>query len=83
MTKFGKSGKTGLSDLLFRNIQFWQFQYKTKKGARLKDLKIQGVLKHGNGLKSINKPRWKKSKPKAEAAKTGRSDFGNRSIRFS
>jgi hypothetical protein len=40
MTKFGKFGKTGISDLPFRNIQFWQFQNKTKEGAKLEDLKI-------------------------------------------
>jgi hypothetical protein len=43
MTKFGKSGKTGLSGLLFRNIQYWQFQSKAKEEAKFKDLKIQGV----------------------------------------
>jgi hypothetical protein len=47
MTKFGKSKKTGLSGLLFRIIRFCQFQDKTKKEAKLKDLKIQGVLRHG------------------------------------
>jgi hypothetical protein len=25
MTKFGKAGKIGLSDFLFRTIRFWQF----------------------------------------------------------
>jgi hypothetical protein len=40
-------------------------------------------LRHGKGLKSIKKPRWKKSKPKAEAAKIGLSGFGNQNIRFS
>jgi hypothetical protein len=39
--------------------------------AKLKELKIQGVLRHGKGLRSIKEPRWKESKPKAEAAKTG------------
>jgi hypothetical protein len=46
-------------------------------------LKIQGVLRHGKGLKGIKEPRWKKSKPKAEAAKSGPSDFGYQSIQFS
>jgi hypothetical protein len=76
MTKFGKSGKTGLFGLLFRTIRFWQFQGKTKERVKLKDLKIQCVLRHGKGLKGIKEPRWKKSKPKAEAAKTGLSGFG-------
>jgi hypothetical protein len=57
MTKFGKSGKIGLSGLLFRNIRFWQLQVKTKEGAKLKDLKIQGVLRHGKELRSINESR--------------------------
>jgi hypothetical protein len=67
MTKFGESKKIGLSDLLFQNIQFRQFQSKIKEGARLEDLKIQCVLKHGKGLKCIKEPRWKKSKSEAEA----------------
>jgi hypothetical protein len=33
-------------------------------------LEIQDVLRHEKGLKSIKKPRWKKSKPEAEVAKT-------------
>jgi hypothetical protein len=53
MIKFGKSGKTGLSDLLFWNIRFWQFQSKAKKEAKFKDLKIQGVLKQEKGLRGI------------------------------
>jgi hypothetical protein len=75
MTKFHESTKTGLSDLLFWNIRCWQFQDKTNEGARLEDLKIQGVLRYGKGLKSIKEPRWNKSKPKAEAAKTGLSSL--------
>jgi hypothetical protein len=39
-------------------------------------LKIQGVLRHGKGLKGIKEPKWRKSKPKVEAAKTGLFDFG-------
>jgi hypothetical protein len=83
MTKFSKFEKTRLSNFLFQTIQFWQFQDKIKKGAKLKDLKIQGVLRHEKCLKGINESRWKKSKPKAEAAKIGLSGFGYQSIRFS
>jgi hypothetical protein len=57
MTKFGKSGKTTLSCLLFRNIWFWQFQSKAKEEAKFKDLKIQGVLKQERWLKGIKGPR--------------------------
>jgi hypothetical protein len=57
MTKFGKAEKIGCSGFLFRIVWFWQFQYKTKEGARLEDLRIQGILRHGKGLKSIKKPR--------------------------
>jgi hypothetical protein len=57
MTKFGKSRKTGLSGLLFWNIQFWQFQSKAKEEAKFKDLKIQSILKQENGLKGIKGPR--------------------------
>jgi hypothetical protein len=53
MTKFGKSGKTGLPGLLFRNIWFRQFQSKAKEEAKFEDLKIQGVLKQENGLRGI------------------------------
>jgi hypothetical protein len=45
MTKFSKSGKTGLSGLPLQNIWIWQFQSKTEEGAKLVDLNIQGVLK--------------------------------------
>jgi hypothetical protein len=45
MTKFGKARKIGLSGLSNQSIRFWQFQSKTKEGAKLEDLKIQGVLK--------------------------------------
>jgi hypothetical protein len=38
-------------------------------------LKIQNVLRHGKGLKSIKEPIWKKSKPEAEVTKIGLSDF--------
>jgi hypothetical protein len=75
MTKFGKAEKTGCSGFLFRIVQFWQFQVKTTEGAKLEYLKIQCVLRHGKGLRNIKEPRWKKSKPKAEAIKTGWSDF--------
>jgi hypothetical protein len=47
MTKFGKAEKIGCSGFLFRIVWFWQFQYKTKEGARLEDLRIQGILRHG------------------------------------
>jgi hypothetical protein len=66
MTKFGKRGKTRLSSLPFWNIRFWQFQGKTKEGAKLKDLKIRCVLRHGKGLKGIKEPTWNKSKPKPQ-----------------
>jgi hypothetical protein len=33
-------------------------------------------------LKGIKEPRWKKSKPKAEVAKTGLSNFEYRSVQF-
>jgi hypothetical protein len=46
MTKFGKSEKIRLFELPFQNIRFYQFQGKTKVGAKLKDLKIQCVLRH-------------------------------------
>jgi hypothetical protein len=36
-TKFGESGTTGLSSLLFQNIRFSQFQDKTKEGAKFED----------------------------------------------
>jgi hypothetical protein len=83
MTKFGKSEKTGLSSLLFQNIRFWQFQVKTKEGAKLEDLKIQRILRHEKGLRSNKEPRWKKSKSEAQAAKTRWSGFGFWRVRFS
>jgi hypothetical protein len=53
-----------------------QFHGKTKEGARLKNLKIQGVLRHGKVLRSIKEPRWKKSEPEADAVKTRLFGFG-------
>jgi hypothetical protein len=40
MTKFEKAEKTGLSSLRNRSIRFWQFQNRTKEGAKHEDLKI-------------------------------------------
>jgi hypothetical protein len=50
--------------------------------AILEDLKIQDVLRHEKGLKSIKEPIWKESKPEAEVAKIRLSSFEYRSIRF-
>jgi hypothetical protein len=61
---------------------FNDFQNKNREGTKLEDLKIQGVLRHEKILKGIKKPRWKKSKPKVEAAKLGQSCFGYQSIQF-
>jgi hypothetical protein len=47
MTKFGKSKKNQTIQFAILDHPFWQFQGKTKEGANLKDLKIQGVLRHG------------------------------------
>jgi hypothetical protein len=80
MTKFGEYGNIGLTGFLFWNIRFWQLQDKNKKGAKLEDLHIQGILRHGKGLRSIKESRWKKSKPKVEAAKIRLSGLGYRSI---
>jgi hypothetical protein len=76
MIIFDESEKTGLSGFRFQTIRFWQFQDKTNKGAKFKDLKIQGILRHGKRLKSVKKLRCQKSKPKVAAAKTGLSNFG-------
>jgi hypothetical protein len=59
---------------------FGSFQNRNSEGAKLKDLKIQDVLRHGKLLKDIKKPIWKKSKPKAEVTKIRLSDFGYRII---
>jgi hypothetical protein len=53
MTKFGKSRKTGLFGLPFQNIRFWQFQSEAEERVKLKDLKIQAILKKEKGLKGI------------------------------
>jgi hypothetical protein len=76
MSKFSEFEKTGLFGLLFQNIRFWQFQDKTREGNKLEALKIHGILRHGKGLTSIKKPRWKKSKPEPEVAKIGLFSFG-------
>jgi hypothetical protein len=58
------------------------FHDSNSKRAKLKDLKVQGVLRHGKILKGIKELRWKKSKSKAEATKAGLSGFGYRSFQF-
>jgi hypothetical protein len=83
MTKFGKGDKTGCSSFLFRIVRFWHIQVKTKGVAKLEDLKIQCVLRHGKGLRSIKEARWNKFKPKAKGTKTGWSVFGFQRARFS
>jgi hypothetical protein len=75
MTKFSKARKIRLSGLPNQSIRFWQFQSKIDEGAKLDDLKIQGVLKQENELKGIKGPREKKIKQEVEVAKTGLSDF--------
>jgi hypothetical protein len=47
MIKFSKDEKTGCIGFLFQIVRFWQFQVKTKEGAKLEDLKILGILRHG------------------------------------
>jgi hypothetical protein len=71
MDKFGKAGKTGYFGFLFWTVQFWQSQNMNRTGAKLEDLKIQGVLKQEDGLKGIKGPRWNKIKHEAEVTKTG------------
>jgi hypothetical protein len=83
MTKFAKAGKTGCSDFLFRTVRFRQFQNMKKAGAKLGDLKIQGVLKQEGGLKGIKGSRWTKIKQEIKVTKNGPSGLSNRTIRFS
>jgi hypothetical protein len=54
---------------------FGSFQNRNRTRATLEDLKIQEVLRHGKGLKSIKKPIWKKSNLEVEVAKTRMFDF--------
>jgi hypothetical protein len=58
------------------------FQNRNREGPKLKDLKIQDILRHEKILKSEKEPIWRKSKPKAEVAKTKLPGFKNRSARF-
>jgi hypothetical protein len=62
---------------------FGSFQNRNREFAKLKDLKMQDVLRHGKILKGINESRWKKYKSKAKVTKSRLSNFGYRSIRFS
>jgi hypothetical protein len=39
-------------------------------------MRIPVHLRNGKGITSIKESRWKKSKPKAEVAKTGLSSLG-------
>jgi hypothetical protein len=43
---------------------------------RVKPRKKLDILRHGKRLRSIKEPRWKKSKPKAKAVKTGLFGLG-------
>jgi hypothetical protein len=53
MIKFGKARKIGCFGFLFGIVRFQQFQNMNMIEAKLEDLKIQGVLKQGKGLKGI------------------------------
>jgi hypothetical protein len=75
MTKFGKSGKAGLSNLPLRNIRFWHFQSKTEEGAKIEDLKIQCVLKQENGLKRHQGTKIEENQARSQGHK-------NQTIRF-
>jgi hypothetical protein len=55
---------------------FDSFRTGTRQELKLEDLKIQGVFRHGKGPRSIKEPRWRKSKPKADVAKTRTIRFG-------
>jgi hypothetical protein len=57
MTKFGRSEKIRPSGFLFWNIWFWQFQNRNMTRAKFEDLKIQSILRHEKGLKSIKESR--------------------------
>jgi hypothetical protein len=83
MTKFVESGKQECPVSYFGPFGFGNIRVKPSMELNSKDLKIKCVLRHGKGLKGIKNPGWKKSKPKAEAAKTGLFNFGYWSIRFS
>jgi hypothetical protein len=74
MTKFGKAGKTGCFDFLFRIVQFQQFQNMNRIGARIEDLKIKDVLRSGKILKGDKEPTEKNSKPKSKVE--------NRNVQF-
>jgi hypothetical protein len=52
MSKFDRSKKIRPS-----GFQFRQFQNRNMIRAKLEDLKIQGVLRHGKGLRSIKESR--------------------------
>jgi hypothetical protein len=60
--------KLDYSICYFETSGFNSFRIKSRKEVDL-DLKIQGVLRHEKGLKSIKESKWKKSKPKVKAAK--------------
>jgi hypothetical protein len=51
-------------------------------GAKIRDLKIQCVLKQEEGLKGIKGLRWNKIKQEAEVKKIGLSDLLNQTIHF-
>jgi hypothetical protein len=71
MTKFANAEKIRCSGFLFWTVQFRQFGNMKKTIAKLRDLKIQGVLKQEEVLKGIKGPRWTKIKQEAEVAKIG------------
>jgi hypothetical protein len=75
MIKFAKARKN-------RMFQFQQFQNMENAGAKIRDLKIQCVLKQEEGLKGIKGLRWNKIKQEAEVKKIGLSDLLNQTIHF-
>jgi hypothetical protein len=75
MTKFDKAKKTGLSG-------FDSFMVESRKKAKWGNLMIQMFLRHGKGKQGIMEQRREKFIPEDEAAKTGPSGLGFRTIRI-
>jgi hypothetical protein len=75
MTKFDRPGKTRLSGFLFQNIRFWLVQKRIKTRAKLRDLKIQGILRHEKEQVVSRSQSGRNTSQSSKAAKTGPSSF--------
>ncbi len=82
MTKFGKSGKTELSNFIFWIIWFRRFSEQEQDMSYNRRFEDPRCFEGWKRTKKHQGAKMEEIKPKAEVTKTRLFDFGYRSIRF-